>query len=205
MNNILLIPGSFNPITNAHIEMAKTAQEKVNANRVFFIPAHDTYVAQKKTLIPGSSRCRLIDEATPADMTFIDTEVKSFLPKKTYDTIQELRNGFDKDYKFYNFFICLGMDNIKTLTEWYNWEPLVEENMFIACTREGDNLKQAIEKAGLQKYKDHFIEIEIPKNAISSSLVRKLCEEGNFDEVSNIVPENVYNYLRRFYDVLNRI
>lgn len=87
MNNILLIPGSFNPITNAHIEMAKTAQKAVNANMVYFIPAHDTYVAKKKTLIPGHSRCRLIEEATPKDMTYIPTEVNSFLPKKTYDTV----------------------------------------------------------------------------------------------------------------------
>lgn len=205
MNNILLIPGSFNPITNAHIEMAKTAQKAVNANMVYFIPAHDTYVAKKKTLIPGHSRCRLIEEATPKDMTYIPTEVNSFLPKKTYDTVQELKDYFDKDYKFYNFYICLGMDNISTLTSWYNWQPLVEENMFIACTRENENLEESLQKAGLEKYKSHFQEIEIPKNNISSSLVRSLCEQGKFEEVKDIVPENVYEYLRRFYDVLNRI
>ncbi|MCM1324334.1 MAG: nicotinate-nicotinamide nucleotide adenylyltransferase [Acetobacter sp.] len=205
MNNILLIPGSFNPITNAHIEMAKTAQKAVNANKVYFIPAHDTYVAKKKTLIPGLSRCRLIEEATPADMTYIPNEIESFLPKKTYDTVQELRDSFDKAYKFYNFYICLGVDNIKTLTSWYNWQPFVEENMFVACSRAGEGLETALKEANLEKYKDHFIKIQIPRNNTSSSLVRNLCEQGKFDEVKELVPENVYEYLRRFYDVLNRI
>ncbi len=203
MINILLIPGSFNPITNAHIEMAKAAQKAVNANQVYFIPAHDTYVAKKKILIPGKSRCRLIEEATPSNMTYLSNEINSFLPKKTYDTIQELNNIFDKTYNFCNFYICLGMDNIANLNTWYNWQLLVEENMFIACIRENENLEEALQKAGLEKYKDHFKEIEIPKNNISSSLVRNLCQQGKFEEVKDIVPENVYEYLRRFYDALN--
>ena len=33
MNKILLIPGSFNPITNAHVDMALTAKKTVNADR----------------------------------------------------------------------------------------------------------------------------------------------------------------------------
>ena len=205
MNRILLIPGSFNPITNAHIDMAKVAQKKINAEKVYFIPAHDTYVAQKRTLIPGKSRCRLIEEATPDYMSCIPLEVNSFLPAKTYDTITKFRESLDKDYRFYDFYICLGMDNIKTLTTWYNWEPFVEENMFVACVREGQNLDKTLKEANLVGYEDHFIEIMIPENHTSSSLVRNLCEQGKFDEVKGIVPENVYEYLRRFYDVLNRI
>lgn len=205
MNNILLIPGSFNPITNAHIEMAKTAKEKVNADEVYFIPAHDTYVAKKKTLIPGKSRCRLIEEASPDYMTYTSLEIDSFLPVKTYDTVSKLREKLDRDYKFYDFYICLGMDNIRTLTTWYNWQPFVEENMFVACAREGQNLDKTLKESGLSKYENHFVEIMIPENHISSSLVRDLCEQGKFDEIKEIVPENVYEYLRRFYDVLNRI
>lgn len=205
MNNILLIPGSFNPITNAHIEMARVAQRKINAEKVYFIPAHDTYVAQKRTLIPGKSRCRLIEEATPDDMTYISYEVDSFLPQKTYDTITKLREYCDKDYKFYNFYICLGMDNIKTLTTWYNWQPFVEENMFVACVRDGQNLDESLAETELIQYRDRFVEVMISENHISSSLVRNLCEQGRFDEIKNIVPENVCKYLRRFYEVIDRI
>ena len=205
MNNILLVPGSFNPVTNAHIDMAKVAQKKVNAEKVYFIPAHDTYVAKKRTLIPGKSRCKLIEEATPDDMGCISFEVDNLLPQKTYDAITQLRKKYDKDYRSYNFYICLGMDNIKTLTTWYNWQLFVEENMFVACVREGQNLYQSLKETGLTKYKDRFVEIMIPENHISSSLVRNLCEQGKFNEIKDIVPENVYEYLRRFYETLNRI
>ena len=75
--------------------------------------------------------------------------------------------------------------------------------MFVACVREGQSLGKALEEAGLTEYEDHFIEIRIPENHISSSLVRSLCEQGRFEEVRGIVPENVYDYLRRYYDGLN--
>ncbi len=67
MNKILLIPGSFNPITNAHVDMALTAKKAVNADAILFIPAHDTYVAKKKTLIPGYCRVSLINSMPNCD------------------------------------------------------------------------------------------------------------------------------------------
>lgn len=208
MSRILLIPGSFNPITNAHIEMALTAKNAVKADQVCFIPAHDTYVARKGTLIPGYCRVNLINSLPNIledDICALEIETTSFFPQRTYNSISKLREEEEKMYNFHEYYICLGMDNIKTLTTWYNWEPFVKEYMFVACVREGQHLDEALKEAKLTEYKDRFIEIKIPENHTSSSLVRKLCEEQRFDEVKELVPENVYDYLVRFYDVMNRI
>lgn len=208
MNKILLIPGSFNPITNAHVEMALAAKKAVGADIVYFIPAHDTYVAKKKTLIPGYCRAKLISSMPNCqedNMWALDIETTSFFPQRTYNTITQIREADEKLYNFFEYYICLGMDNIKSLTSWYNWEPFVQEYNFVACVREGQNLNDALLAAGLTKYKDHFTEIRISENHTSSSLVRQLCEEGKFDEVKELVPENVYEYLVRFYDVMNCI
>lgn len=203
MHRVLLVPGSFNPITNAHLEMARAAQEKTGAGRVYFIPAHDAYVAQKKSFIPGEIRCKLIEEAVPEDMSCIPLEVNSALPAKTYDTVRQFRESLAQEDRACDFYICFGMDNIRTLATWYHWRPLVEENMFVACAREGQKLGRTLEEAGLTEYADHFVEIRIPENHISSSLVRSLCEQGRFAEVKGMVPENVYEYLRRFYEGFN--
>ena len=208
MNKVLLIPGSFNPITNAHIDMALAAKKAVDADIIYFIPAHDTYVAKKKTLIPGYCRVNLINSIPNCDkdnMYALDVETTSFFPQKTYNTINQLRDEAEKDYNFNEYYICLGMDNIKTLTTWYNWKPFVEENNFIACVREGQSLDNALQEAGLTEYKERFTEIQIQENHTSSSLVRNLCEEGKFEQVKELVPENVYEYLVRFYDVMNHM
>lgn len=127
MNKILLIPGSFNPITNAHVDMALAAKKAVNADIVYFIPAHDTYVAKKKTLIPGYCRVSLINSMPNCEKDNIwalDIETTSFFPQRTYNTITQLRDEAEKDYKFNEYYICLGMDNIKDLPAWYNLETV---------------------------------------------------------------------------------
>ena len=171
MNKILLIPGSFNPITNAHVDMALAAKKAVNADIVYFIPAHDTYVAKKKTLIPGYCRVSLINSMPNCEKDNIwalDIETTSFFPQRTYNTITQLRDEAEKDYKFNEYYICLGMDNIKDLPAWYNWKPFVEEYQFVACVREGQKLETALQESGLMEYKDHFTEIRIPENHTSS-------------------------------------
>ena len=196
MSNILLFPGSFNPITNAHIEIAKIAQEKINAEKVLFVPAHDKYVAKKKKVIYGDIRCKLINESTPADMYALSIEVDSVKPKKTYDTVDVVRKmNIGKD-----IYICLGVDNVKTLTTWYNWKQFVKENKFVICSRNEVSLEEVLRESEVKEYEHNFTEISIPKNNISSSLVRELCSRGEMDRVKKIVPINVYQYLRRLYD-----
>ena len=207
MSKVLLVPGSFNPITNAHVDMALAAKNKINADVVYFLPAHDSYVARKKTLIPGCCRVALINSMKNCledNMWALGVEITSSLPQKTYNTVALLRDMQEKVYKFNEYYICLGMDNIKILVNWYNWKRLIEEYKFIACVREGQNLDNTLKEARLTEYKDHFTEIQIPENHTSSSLVRDLCEKGKFQQAKKLVPENVYEYLIRFYDVMNR-
>ena len=106
----------------------------------------------------------------------------------------------EKDYIFNEYYICLGMDNIETLTTWYNWKPFVEEYNFVACVREGQNLDTALKEANLMEYKDHFTEIQIPENHTSSSLVRDLCEKGEFEKVKELAYENLDEALIFFID-----
>lgn len=198
---IILIPGSFNPITNAHIDMAKEAMKVVNADKAIFIPAHDTYVARKKVLIPGFCRVQLINKAVSyTDKIYaIDYETMSMYPSKTYNTVEALKEENPND----EYYICLGMDNIKSLTSWYNWKEFVSKNKFIACDRNGQSLNDIFSIWNLlSNYKDNFIEVHLPKNNISSSLVRDLCNMNEFDKVKKIVPNNVYEYLIKFYESL---
>lgn len=114
MNKILLIPGSFNPITNAHVDMALAAKKVVNADTIYFIPAHDTYVAKKKTLIPGYCRVSLINSMPNCkqnNMWALDIETTSFFPQRTYNTITQIRDeaNFGFTYDMLDEYIRTGM------------------------------------------------------------------------------------------------
>ena len=129
-------------------------------------------------------------------MYALSIETSSVIPKKTYDTVEEIRKiNIGKD-----LYICLGVDNVKSLTTWYNWEHLVKENKFVICSRNEVSLERILKDSVLKNYKYNFTEISIPRNNISSSLVRELCSRGEMGKVKEIVPINVYQYLRRVYD-----
>ena len=206
MNKILLVPGSFNPITNAHIDMALAAKKAVNADTVLFIPAHDTYVAKKKILIPGYCRVSLINSMPNCGKDNVwasEIETIKFFPPKTYNTISELKDNDRKNNIRNVYYICLGMDNVEELKTWYKWDKLITENNFVACSRNGKNLRDTLDKIGLLGFNNRFVEVHIPENNISSSLVRELCGKGEFEKVKELVPKNVYEYLIRFYDAIN--
>ena len=208
MSKTLIIPGSFNPVTNNHISMALTAKNAVGANKVLFVPAHDSYVARKRALIPVYCRVALINSMEDCEKYNIwasDIETANPFPQITYSTVTQIREEDDKNGIFNEYYVCLGMDNIRYLTTWYGWKPLVEEYNIIACTREGQRLDTTLVEAGLMDYKDHFTEIQIPQNPYSSSFVRGLCEKGDFRDVKDLVPSNVYDYLLKFYGVMNHL
>ena len=102
MNKILLIPGSFNPITNAHVDMALAAKNAVNADMIYFIPAHDTYVAKKRTLIPGYCRVSLINSMPNCDKNnmrafrYILNRVTDHLLQSIYINIRLLTSGYKR-------------------------------------------------------------------------------------------------------------
>ena len=147
MSRILLVPGSFNPVTNAHIDIALDAKRAIRADHVFFIPAHDSYVARKGVLIPGEHRAELINTAPVCMLEWMvatDIEIKSFFPQRTYDTIEQIRNKDEEQFKFNEYYICLGTDDVATLPLWYNWRKLVENYHFVACTRNEMKLEDAL-------------------------------------------------------------
>lgn len=202
MSKVLLVPGSFNPVTNAHIDMALAAKKAVNADIVYFIPAHDRYVAQKKIIMPGSDRVALLNAVPKCrrnGMLALDIEVNSSSPTKTYDTVIALQKSDEARHIENEYYLCFGMDNIKTLRTWYRWQDLIKEYRFVACVREGQTLETALEESDLTEYNDRFTEIQIPENHVSSSLVRELSASGQFEAIRDMVPENVYEYLINYY------
>lgn len=207
---IILYPGSFNPITNAHINIANTALQKLNADKIIFIPANDSYVAKKDTLISGPIRCKLIEDI---DCTLCDKKEVSYIEISGFDKYGNWNTYADTPPKTYNtvnlikklnpnniYYICIGIDNLQSLRTWYNWKTFIKNNKFIVFKRNGISLIDALYSFDLYEYKNNFIELEIEPNNISSSLVRNNCKLHKFDDIKNIVPNNVYNYLLEFYN-----
>src|SRR3954454_90338 len=68
--NIALFGGTFDPIHNGHIALARAAQERFELGRIYFVPAHTPPHKPHAPLANFQQRYAMVVLATMGDKTF---------------------------------------------------------------------------------------------------------------------------------------
>jgi nicotinate-nucleotide adenylyltransferase len=122
--------GTFDPIHNAHLVVAREAADAFALDRVLFIPAANP--PHKETGAPYEDRYRMAELACAAD--------PRFLPSR-------LEQGVEKSYSIHTIervqapgltvFFIIGADAFAEIRTWHRWEEVVASVEFIVVTRPG--------------------------------------------------------------------
>ena len=103
MARIGLLGGTFDPIHNAHINIAKEAYEQLNLDEIWFIPVLNNPF-EKKIVATNEQRVKMIELASKdySYMKICDIELKKDPNVKsyTYDTLKELNEIYDHEFYF---------------------------------------------------------------------------------------------------------
>lgn len=132
-----LFGGSFNPVQNAHLLVARTALEELNLDKVFFIPASRSPFKPDMELAPAPVRLRLLRLALAGETKFeIDEqEIQKGGISYTIDTAKNYREKFPDARLFY----ILGSDHVATLPKWKDAETLANLVEFAILLRPGED------------------------------------------------------------------
>ena len=84
MLKIGLLGGIFNPIHIGHLQCAKTVYEKLNLDKIYFLPAGNSYY--KKNVLPYSIRKNLI-ELSIAEFPYMEVKDWDNTKEKSYTAI----------------------------------------------------------------------------------------------------------------------
>ncbi len=187
---ILLFGGSFDPIHIGHIEAAKKAIEKLNIDKVIFIPTNQTPLKSNNLVASNKDRynmiLRSIKENKKLDVS--DYEIKKQDVSYTYNTVKH----FKQIYKGDDLYFLIGTDRVKDLEKWYNIDKLKNLITFIFVPRNKENLEEIIAKNDFLK-KINYVILELPIIEISSSYIReKLKKNKNID---NLIDKNCAKYI----------
>ena len=199
MKKLGFIGGSFNPITYAHLNMANSAISKAEMDKVFFVPVGNLY--EKPELIDEKQRFEMLQLVCKNEAN-IDVEDIELNQKNKISTFQAFKMIEDK-YKNNetDLFYIMGADNFIKLPEWKESENLIKNYKYIIFERDNLNLEDFIKNNELlNKYKDNFKIIKInekDKEKISSTTVRKLVNENNFEKILKYTKEDVVNYIKK--------
>ncbi|CAN5412261.1 nicotinate-nucleotide adenylyltransferase [soil metagenome] len=130
-----LYGGSFDPIHNGHLILARDAMERLGLDRVIFLPARISPHKLNRPPATAEARCQMLAAAVAGEPFFEmdDCEINREGPSFTIDTVALYRERFP-EAKIYYF---IGDDNLPELESWKEIVKLRELVQFVVLSRVG--------------------------------------------------------------------
>ncbi len=199
--NYLLVFGSFNPITNAHIALIEAAKNQIKGKNteVIIVPSNLTFMEGWKDVdrfIPDEKRILTLQKTAEEygyEVSLLEANGK--VDGKTFNTVKAL--NLPEDARIY---FCFGDDKIKEFPKWYKAPELFgdEKHTFLIANRLLHRPKGIISYLKKQNLVRKFKVFTLENNHyrdMSSTAVRKAFTEGDIEYIKNSVPSPVYEYL----------
>ena len=191
----ILIFGTFNPVTMAHVNMGLKAGEMIPESDVIYIPAKDEFLRNWKGFGDDSilkGRIDLLEKvARRYGFKVCHAETDGIVDGRTIYTVDYIRN----DLGYSKIYLCMGTDKVGELGIWYRGEELISQNRFIVFER-GATSKEVMNDM-TRRYAANFTFVKEDDKyvAISATEVRKAMVEDNLPSIRDSVPEDVYEFL----------
>lgn len=189
---IALYGGTFDPVHSGHLEIARKVSELFEIEKVLFIPAQ---VAPHKVGRPVTEpihRYAMLALATQNDprLSISTFELESPDRRYTVDTVEHFQTKLAGSTEL---FFIMGADSWSEITTWREWERLLKIINHIVVTRPGHEVDQSLPVPDARV----FFTDAVMKD-VSATSIRRLAAEGRVTELSQLVPEPVAEYIRKY-------
>jgi len=176
--------GTFNPIHYGHLVLAEQAYEKLNLDRVLFIPSFKPPHKSSQNIAEARHRFEMVKIAIKANRRFqlSDIEIKRQGRSYLVDTLRQLSSIYPNAQLFF----ISGSDTAGQMAKWKSIEEVLSLARFILAKRPGYQLK---------KYSNKISVISITELDISSSMIRRRIRMGK--SVNYLMPPAVIKYIQR--------
>ena len=177
---LVVLTGSFNPPTLAHLDLLKKAMAAVGAERGLFLPANDEYVRRKmakaneSVVIGEEARISMLEAMCRGESSLGISRVDIGAARTcTYESllrVSEQNPGYD-------VLLVIGADKIKIVPKWLRVKELLRDFKFVISRRGGDSVEDLIAaspiSAALSAAAAATFEIDGDVADMSSSEVRR--------------------------------
>lgn len=171
-----ILGGTFDPIHNGHLMIAREAMKEYGLSKVFLIP---TGVSYMKTGVTDSYfRYEMTKLAAQENPGFVvsDIEIKREGNTYTCDTIQYFR----EEYPNTHIFFIIGTDSLFSIEKWRNSQYIFDNCSILCATRISDDTEEQTEEAENEKanelneqYNADISFIHCSPMDVSSTAIRK--------------------------------
>ena len=182
-----LFGGTFNPLHNAHVMIAKNAMAQFGLSRVVFVP-NGTPPNRRDEPRPGKEdRFRMVAEAVEGEdrLSASRVEVDREGPSYTIDTIRALEDDYPEGICF-----IIGADCLVRIETWKEPEAVIASVPFVVAPREGVSFS-VFERTPFDEASIYGL--QMPKVDVSSTALREKARRG--ESIAPWVPPQVAAYI----------
>ena len=184
--------GSFNPVHNGHIHLAKAAAAELMLDKVFLVPSRISPHRSSAEYAPGEDRLQMLRLACADEPLFevSDYELRADRVSYTVFTAEYFRRLFPND----ELFLLVGSDMLLSFDTWYRFEEiLLMVTLCVVSRKEGDSAELEKKAQKLRKFGSIYIS-ESPPTEISSTEIRKNIAKNK--DFTCYLDKNVVQYIR---------
>ena len=186
-NKIGILGGTFNPIHNGHLMLAKEAYEQHNLDKVWIMVSPNPPHKAGTTIVDVTYRNNMVKAAIePYDfMEFSDYEQR----REGYIYTAETLTLLKKDYPENDYYFIIGGDSLENIEKWYHPEIVLANCVLLAAGRDDlfdEELNARINELNA-KYNADIRLVKMQPMDVSSTEIRA----GDFDDI----PDSVRIYI----------
>lgn len=132
---LAIFGGTFDPIHEGHLAVARVAATRYCLDRVLFVPAAHPPHKAGVTHAPYSDRVRMAELACQDDPRFEVSRLEENTARSySIDTIEKVRATLPPDAQLY---FLIGADAFAEIRTWYRWRDVVRRVRFLVVSRPG--------------------------------------------------------------------
>ena len=186
MTPVLVFGGTFDPVHNGHLAIARQARAATGADAVWFVPAAVAPLRDAPVASP-EQRYDLLVAATDGEtgLTVLDTALRRGGVSYTAELMEALR----ADHPDHDLAVLIGADAARTITAWHRAGDLLRSERFLIVNRTGPPPLEVEELLRLGFPSDRTTLLTVDSPDISASEVRRRFARG--EPPDGLVPERV--------------
>ena len=177
--------GSFNPIHNGHISLARQILKAGGLDEIWFVVSPQNPLKSADTLADDDYRLSLVRKALEGEPSLVASDYEFHMPRPSYmyDTLMAMR----RDYPDRDFVLLIGGDNWTMFNRWYRWEDILHNFRIIIYPRQGSYIDISTLPANVS-----LVETELYN--ISSTEIRDKISKG--EDITHLVPEAIAKLIK---------
>lgn len=181
-----ILGGTFDPVHNGHLELARAALKQYRLDQVLFIPSNiPPHKTLRQDIASAEHRYRMVSLALRSEPKFSVSSIETSRPGISYtaETLKLLKKEHPGD----SLFLILGADAYEGFKEWRDAELIRRYATLLVASRSGAG-------KDLSSLPEGVLRIDMPNYPVASTEVRARISSSAYDEL--LVPALVLEYIR---------